>query len=136
MPADLHAQSVFLPMLVHVAMSAALYAALTVVRAPAVWGVGLRRDGTNPWEPVEPRISANLRNQFEWPVFFHVACVLGVLTGASIKSGFLFLAWTFVAGRFAHSAVQILTQDVRLRGLVFTVNFVAVLGMWAYLVVT
>ena len=40
------------------------------------------------------------------------------------------LAWLFIAGRLLHSAVQILTTNVRLRGLVFTVNFLAVLGLW------
>jgi len=44
------------------------------------------------------------------------------------------LAWVFVAGRVAHSLGQILTTNVRLRGLVFTVNFVAVLRMWGWLV--
>jgi hypothetical protein len=27
--------------------------------------------------------------------------------------------------------VQILTNNIRLRGLVFTINFIAVLGLWA-----
>jgi hypothetical protein len=40
------------------------------------------------------------------------------------------LAWIFIAGRILHSAVQILTPNVRLRGIVFTVNFLAVLGLW------
>ena len=41
------------------------------------------------------------------------------------------LAWIFVGGRLLHSAVQILTTNIRLRGLVFMVNFLAVLGLWA-----
>jgi hypothetical protein len=41
------------------------------------------------------------------------------------------LAWVFVGGRLLHSYVQITTTNIRLRGLVFTVNFVAVLGLWA-----
>ncbi|MFV3332448.1 MAPEG family protein [Pseudomonas sp. NY15437] len=44
------------------------------------------------------------------------------------------LAWLFIAGRVAHSGVQILTRNVRLRGLVFTINFLAVLGLWAAVV--
>ncbi|WP_083777363.1 MAPEG family protein [Kangiella koreensis] len=42
----------------------------------------------------------------------------------------LWLAWIFVAGRLIHSAVQILTNNIRLRGLVYTINFLAVLAMW------
>ena len=116
-------------MAAHVALAALLYVLLTVARMPAVWGVGRRADGGNPFAAWEPRIAANLRNQFEWPLFFHVACVLLVLQGAQTQAA-VALAWVFVAGRVAHTAVQVLTQHVRLRGLVFTVNFVAVLALW------
>ena len=118
-------------MLAHVALTAMLYVLLTIARAPAVWGLWRRADGSNPWAAIEPRISANLSNQFEWPLFFHVACLLwlGLHAGALVMA----LAWLFVAGRIAHSAVQILTTNVRLRGLVFTINFVAVLGLWGCL---
>ncbi|MEM1262485.1 MAG: MAPEG family protein [Pseudomonadota bacterium] len=131
---QIDAQPIFIPMLAHVCLTAILYAALTVVRAPTVWGVGLDKDGSNPWKSLEPRISANLSNQFEWPVLFYVACLLGMLIGAANATGFLVLAWVFVAGRIAHSFVQILTSNIRLRGVVFTVNFLAVLGMWGYLI--
>ncbi|GAB4193554.1 MAG: hypothetical protein Tsb002_24130 [Wenzhouxiangellaceae bacterium] len=45
----------------------------------------------------------------------------------------LLLAWIFVVGRFLHSGVQILTTNIRLRGMVFTINFLAVLAMWVML---
>ena len=121
-------QTLVVPMAAHVALAAGLYALLTLARAPAVWGVGRRADQSNPWADVEPRISANLSNQFEWPLFFHAACL--VLLQAQAGMAALTLAWVFVAGRVLHSAVQILVPDVRLRGLVFTVNFLAVLGLW------
>ena len=117
------------PMAAHVALCAALYLLLTVARAPAVWRIGVRADGSNPWADVEPRISANLSNQFEWPLFFHIACV--VLSQYAFNPAVVALAWTFVGGRVLHSAVQILTSNVRLRGVVFTLNFVCVIGLWA-----
>jgi hypothetical protein len=120
------------PMAAHVALAAFLYALLTVARAPAVWGFGRRADGSNPWADMEPRISANLSNQFEWPLFFHVACLL--LLQLQPGTVALVLAWIFIAGRVLHSAVQILTRNVRLRGVVFTVNFLAVLGLWLLVV--
>ena len=107
-----------------------LFAALTLARAPDVWGVFRRGDGGNPWAGFETRISANLRNQFEWPLFFYVICVLILQQGAVEGLVQVWLAWLFVVGRLAHSAVQILGTNVRLRGIVFTVNFVAVLAMW------
>lgn len=116
-------------MAAHVALAALLYVLLTVARMPAVWGIGRRADGGNPFAVWEPRIAANLRNQFEWPLFFHVACVLLLVRGDTGALPVL-LAWVFVAGRVLHSMVQVLTANVRLRGAVFTVNFVAVLGLW------
>lgn len=118
-----------LPMAAHVALAAALYALLTLARAPKIWGIGMRADGSNPWATLEPRISANLSNQFEWPLFFYVACVL--LIQAQVDSPMaVVLAWVFIGGRLIHSGVQILTRNVRLRGLVFTINFLATLGLW------
>lgn len=123
--------SLIAPMTAHIALAGLLYVLLTIARAPAVWGVGKRRDGSNPFSTVEPRISANLSNQFEWPLFFHIACVLFLLTETSAAA--VTLAWVFVLGRLLHSGVQVFTSNVRLRGLVFTVNFLAVLGMWGLL---
>jgi hypothetical protein len=116
-------------MTAHVALAVFLYVLLTVARAPTIWGIGRLPDGSNPWAKFEPRISANLSNQFEWPVFFYIACLM--LLQAEATSVSIALAWIFIAGRLWHSAVQILTSNVRLRGLVFTANFLAVLGLWA-----
>ena len=124
--------TLIVPMATHVALVAFLYILLTVARAPAVWGLGRRPDGANPWADVEPRISANLSNQFEWPLFFHMACL--ILLQFQPSPGSFLLAWLFVAGRVWHSAVQILTRNVRLRGIVFTINFLAVLGLWALVI--
>ena len=124
--------ALIVPMAAHVALAAGLYVLLTVARAPAIWGIGRKPDGSNPWADVEPRISANLSNQFEWPLFFHAACL--ILLQFPYNKTALVLAWVFVAGRVLHSAVQILTRNVRLRGVVFTVNFLAVLGLWALVV--
>ena len=125
--------SLIYPMAAHVGLTAILYVLLTVARAPSVWGLGRGVDGGNPWSSVEPRISANLSNQFEWPLFFYVACLL-LMEKHAVDRLDLWLAWAFVGGRLIHSCVQVLIPNVRLRGIVFTLNFVAVLGMWLRLV--
>lgn len=125
-------QPLIIPMAVHVALAASLYATLTVARAPAIWGVGRRSDGSNPLAAIEPRISANLSNQFEWPLLFYAACLVLLRSDASCLS--LVLAWVFVGGRVLHSLVQILTTNIRWRGVAFTINFLAVLGLWAQIV--
>jgi hypothetical protein len=128
------ANALILPMTAHVALAASLYVLLTIARAPAVWGLGRRPDGSNPWAAVEPRISANLSNQFEWPLLFYAACLILMQFPPSATAATL--AWIFISGRNLHSAVQILTRNVRLRGVVFTINFLAVLGLWALVIMT
>ena len=130
-----HDVGLIFPMAAHVALVALLYVLLTLARAPAVWGVGRRSDGSNPWADVEPRIGSNLSNQFEWPLFFHAACLV-LMQMQSSNPIAVVLAWIFVVGRVLHSAVQILTRNIRLRGLAFTINFVAVLGLWVLVIVS
>jgi hypothetical protein len=124
--------ALLLPMAAHVALAAFLYLLLTIARAPTIWGIGRRADGTNPWAAMEPRISANLSNQFEWPLLFYVACLILQLTQVSPAA--VAWAWIFVGGRLLHSGVQILTRNVRLRGVVFMINFLAVLALWVLIV--
>ena len=122
--------TIFLPMLAHVILCVVLYGLLTIARAPSVWGLGKRAGGSNPFQSIQPKLSANLSNQFEWPVFFHLVCVLLISTDSTISSAYYLLAWVFIAGRVLHSGVQIFTSNIRLRGSVFTINFIAVLAMW------
>ena len=127
--------SLLYPMVAHVALTGLLYSLLTAARAPSVWGVGRAADGSNPWAQVERRISANLSNQFEWPLFFYAACLLTVQLGTP-SSTQTWLAWLFIAGRLIHSVIHICTTNVRLRGVVFTINFLAVAAMWVLLVLS
>jgi hypothetical protein len=119
-----------LPMLFHILWVAMLYVLLTLMRAPKIWGIGARPDGSNPFATLEPRVSANLSNQFEWPVLFYAICTLLIARPELYESIYLWFAWLFVFGRVIHSIVQIFTANIRLRGLVFTINFVAVMCMW------
>ncbi|MHC6645039.1 MAPEG family protein [Alteromonas sp. HB246098] len=123
--------SLILPLFTHLLLCTVLYALLTIARAPVVWGVGQTKDGSNPFSNILPKISANLSNQFEWPLFFYIAIVLLIAMDEPIDSVQIYLAWVFVIGRVLHSIVQIFTNNIRLRGMVFTINFVAVLAMWA-----
>ena len=125
------ATALFYPMLSHVLLVGLLYIALTIARAPAVWGLGKRQDGSNPFAAFEPRISANLSNQFEWPLFFYAICLLQIVLLKDIHTAQIVLAWCFIIGRVLHTLVQVSMDNIRLRGAIFTVNFLAVLGMWA-----
>ena len=121
--------TLFLPVFFQVAWVAMLYVLLTIFRAPKIWGIGANADGTNPYAKLEPRVSANLTNQFEWLVLFYAVCLLLISRPEFFKPIDLWLAWFFVFGRVLHSGVQIFTTIIRLRGLIFTINFSAVLCM-------
>ena len=121
------------PMLFHIFWVAMLYVLLTVMRAPKIWGIGARADGSNPFATLEPRTSANLSNQFEWPVLFYAICTLLIARPELYQPIYLLFAWLFLFGRIIHSVVQIFTANIRLRGIIFTINFVAVMCMWVVL---
>lgn len=122
-------------MFFHVCWMALLYTALTVLRAPSIWGLDTTSGAIHKWSAVEPRVSANLSNQFEWPLLFYTCCLLILNHEATTSAVQIALAWIFVAGRIIHSLVQILTSNIRLRGTVFTINFLAVFFMWLTLII-
>lgn len=123
----------FGPMLVHIVLVVILYVLLTIMRAPKIWGIGANPDGTNPFATLEPRVSANLSNQFEWPVLFYAICVILIARPEFYQPVYLWCAWVFVFGRLIHSAIQIFTANIRLRGAIFIINFLAVTCMWLVL---
>lgn len=125
----------FLTMLIHLGLTACLYVMLTVMRAPVIWNIGKNKKGENPFVAIEQRTSANLTNQFEWPLFFHIACVILLFNEMFYSVTYLYLAWVFIAGRVLHSYVHIFTTNIRLRGIVFTINFIAVFLIWVLLLI-
>jgi len=121
------------PMLAHIGWVFMLYAWLTVARARAV------KSGQIDYscfvlgreEPLAvARITRNLANQFELPVIFYALVVLLVALG-QVTVYDVIAAWLFVAGRVVHTLVQTLTDNVPLRGQVFTINFLAVVALAA-----
>jgi hypothetical protein len=126
--------SILWPMLAHIGWVSMLYVWLTVARQRAVRSgqiesscFVLGRD-----EPLEvARITRNLANQFELPLIFYAVVVLLVALG-QVTLFDVIAAWVFVAGRVAHTLVQTLTDNVPLRGQVFTINFLAVVALAAH----
>ena len=120
------------PVAAHLALVAVLYAWLTLARFQAARS-GERRYSDLQFPggdaPAAARIAANLSNQFQLGPLFHLLALVLWATGA-VTAAHLILAWTFVAGRIVHTLVQTLTGNVVLRGLVFSVNFCALAGMW------
>jgi len=126
--------SILWPMLAHIAWVFLLYAWLTYARAQAVrrGEVDYSSFEFNREEPsAVARIRLNLANQFEWPVVFYALVVLLIALG-KVTLFDVVAAWVFVVGRIVHTLVQTLTDNVPLRGNVFTINFLAVLVLAAH----
>ena len=126
-------QLLLYPMSFHLVWCCLLYLLLTLLRAPSVWGLYKNSQIVAVSKEIEPRVSANLSNQFEWPVFFHAACIITLNTSEFFSRALLILAWCFIFGRVIHSVVQIGMSNIRLRGMVFCINFLSVLLMWCVL---
>ena len=127
----LSASSILWPMLAHIAWVVLLYAWLTYARWVAVkrGEVDYSSFEFNREEPpAVARIRLNLANQFELPVLFYALVVLLIALG-KVTTFDVIAAWVFVAGRVIHSLVQTLTDNVPLRGQVFTINFLAVMAL-------
>ena len=120
---------IFWGMFFHVCWVVLLYVALTVLRAPTAWGIDTKSGSIAKFAVYEPKVSANLSNQFEWPLLFYACCILILDTGItdSYQSSLVLI---FILGRVIHSFVHIFTNNIRLRGAVFTINFLAVFLMW------
>ena len=122
------------PLLLHFALVVALYVALTAARFVAVrqgqaaYGDFARADGD---PPAAARIARNLSNQFEAPLFAYFAAVV-LLWRGEVGAFDVGAAWVFLGGRVAHTLVQTLGDNVRLRGQVFAINFLAVLALMGH----
>lgn len=74
--------------------------------------------------PVEPRavwVADNYNHLHEQPTIFYALCIYSHLTGVAdlLNVG---LAWTYVALRVAHSLVQVTTNFVPLRFVIFNLG--------------
>jgi hypothetical protein len=128
------AAAILWPLLAHIGWVFMLYVWLTIARTSAVRRgeidyscFVLGRD-----EPLHvARITRNLANQFELPAVFYALVVLLIALG-KVTAFDVVAAWVFVAGRVVHTLVQTLTDNVPLRGQVFTINFLAVMALAAH----
>jgi hypothetical protein len=123
------------PLILHMGLIVGLYAWLTSARRVAV-GRGeaayddFRRAEGDP--PSVAPIARNLANQFELPTVMWFCAVLLIVFGA-VGIMDVVAAWLFLVGRLIHTAVQTLTENVRLRGQVFLINVLGVLWLGGHL---
>ena len=71
----------------------------------------------------------NLINLLEVPVLFYVVCLCLYVTH-QVHPGLLWLAWTYVALRVAHSLVHLTTNNVMHRLTLFGLSYVVLVTIW------
>ncbi|HHZ08608.1 MAG TPA: hypothetical protein GX405_07490 [Rhizobiales bacterium] len=122
--------AIFWPMLAHVLLVYIVYVVLSMRRRASVRS-GEARAAQFKLRGAEPEssltVSANLMNQFELPVLFHVLCLALFATGG-VGAVALALAWIFIALRYAHAYVHLTSNRLRLRSPLFQLG-AAVLGL-------
>lgn len=120
-----------LPLGLHFALIVGLYSLLTLLRLRAV-GSGERSFGdfakAEGDTPPAARIARNVANQFELASFAWWAALFLIVTRQATMID-VTLAWLFLAGRVIHTWVQTTGDNVRLRGQVYVVTFLAVVGL-------
>ena len=74
------------------------------------------------------KAAANFSNQFETPVLFFALIMLAIETGAT---GYIMavLAWLYVATRVIHTLVHIGPNQIPVRGGVFAIGVLCLVGM-------
>lgn len=86
--------------------------------------------------PIPARLaSANFSNQFESPVIFFALIMLAMEVKATSHLMTL-LAWLYVASRIVHTLIHIGPNKLPLRGAIYGVGMVALLGLWLGVVLT
>ncbi|MCJ8506496.1 MAPEG family protein [Rhizobium lemnae] len=130
-------QSMIWPMFAHVVLVFVLYVLLSRRRVAAVKGgrATVAQFRQNLSEPEDSLfVHNNLKNQFELPIFFHVACIAIYIVNAD-NIGTVLLAWLFVISRYVHSYIHISTNHIAHRRPAFIVGFGALLIMWIWLAI-
>lgn len=127
--------AIFWPMIAHAMLVGIVYGFLGARRAAAV-RTGEARISQFKDRSTEPArsasVSANLMNQFELPVLFHVVCIaLFVTAGVSYLT--VLLAWLFIVLRYVHAGIALFGNDVRLRSPAFAAGAVVLAILWIYL---
>lgn len=133
---------IFLPLLVQVLLTLALFIYLAIAKSRSVkqGTVDLNRRAlhSDAWPESVQQINNNIRNQFEVPVLFYVlVIVLYVLQSVSLLT--LVLAWLFAISRLLHAYIHIGSNYVPYRRSVFTIGcllLIAMLVQATYAVVT
>ncbi|HTH29210.1 MAG TPA: MAPEG family protein [Sphingobium sp.] len=125
--------SIFMPMLVIVALTFVAFIRMAAARAAAVKGgqdPNYYRAHLGKPEP-EATVAAvrHYTNLFELPVLFYAACLTAFVLGA-VSGWTVAFAWAYVAARLLQSAVHMTYNNPAHRGLAFVLGVLFMFALW------
>ena len=130
--------SVFLPVVIQIALTIFLYAYLAIVRAKAskqgLVNEERRSLHDDAWPDSVVQVNNSVRNQFEAPVLFYVLIILLWLTNGINLYVYVF-AWAFVVSRIVHAVIHVRSNYVPLRRKLFIlggINLIALTVLLTY----
>ena len=89
----------------------------------------LETQGAEAAPPIVVKLTHNLANLFEFPVLFHAAGILSIVTH-TVDETQVVLAWFYVAFRYVHSAIHITYNKVIHRSSAHLVSDVILVFLW------
>ena len=136
MPNAANPASIFVPMLVIVALTFVAFIRMAAARGAAVKGghdPAYYRAHIGTPEP-EATVAAvrHYGNLFELPTLFYAGCLTAFVLGA-ITPWLLVFAWGYVAARLVQSAVHMTYNNPSHRGLGFVLGMVFMIALWVNL---
>ena len=109
------------------------YQRVTVLKSGEVRGSKITLREPN-WPDHATQYSNNYLSQFELPVLFYVLMILLLITR---QADFILvtLAWIFVVTRIAHAWVHLTSNNLNLRGPLFSLGVLVLTIMWGMFMV-
>jgi len=89
----------------------------------------LEVQGAEAAPPIIVKLTHNLANLFEFPVLFHAAGILSIVTH-TVDETQIVLAWFYVGFRYVHSAIHITYNKVIHRSSVHFVSDIILIFLW------
>lgn len=130
-------ESIFAPVIVLVLLTFAVMGHLGYKRFSAgfagrVKGSDFRVGETANVPPDVAVVNRNFMNLLEAPLLFYVVC-LAAYAAHSVTAVTLWLAWAYVALRFAHTAIHLAYNRILYRFAAYAASNVVLLALWLWL---
>lgn len=129
-------QAILAPVFAQVVLTLVLAVLMMTARISAERSGSVSLDGVSsrsaPWPEAARKRSDSFHNQFELPVLFYVAVIVGLITRQA-DLVFVVLSWIFVALRCLHALEHVGPDRLTARFAFFAAGALVLAALWIYL---